>query len=352
MQDQRVGDEGGSYWIFFQGHGGTDCSGGNYEGWETGTVAVVVEEEEEEMKDRDDMTWYLKTSQLALALAIIRSKPPDKSSKEYAEHLAKIISRQDSKWKLRAEVLEAEVLHLRQQLLLSTFFPGLRGENRTPDAVGEALLPSNTEDYSGHFEDSGCDVSSDYIAGVPETVPTFNFRECGCSSSISDVSSSRLPLLTSSCVSKRDSVVSHMQFLQHFLELKKLSEAGGLRTDFKKLGNDCSTITDSFSQLLDGLVTSYSLSELPFSDVMHQAVCVITKLLSDADVSSQILGKCFKKLEDSMKRLVAVVLNSSNLNRVSKMAPTTLIFVTFQRSAEFTSMMIVRLHDVCLKVEV
>ncbi|KAJ7341675.1 hypothetical protein JRQ81_006195 [Phrynocephalus forsythii] len=41
------------------------------------------------MEHREDVTWYLKASQVALALAIIRSKPPDKSSKEYAEHLAK-----------------------------------------------------------------------------------------------------------------------------------------------------------------------------------------------------------------------------------------------------------------------
>ncbi|XP_062980894.1 meiosis-specific protein MEI4 [Elgaria multicarinata webbii] len=269
-----------------------------------------------EIKDKEDVTWYLKTSQLALALAIIRSKPPDKSSKEYALHLAKIVSGQDSKWKFRVEALEAQVLCLRQQLLLSKISSGLCVENRTIDAIGEAtLLSSNTEDCSGHFEDSGCDVSSDCTASMLETLPTFSHREPGCNSSVSEVSSSAPPILTSYCASKRESVVSHMQFLQHFLKLKKLTEAGGLRTDLKKLGRDGSTISDSFSRLLDGLVTSYSLPELPFSDFMSQAVCVITKLLNDADVSSQITGRCFKKLEDSVKRLVAIVLNSSNLNR-------------------------------------
>lgn len=67
----------------------------------------------------DVQAWYLRTSKLALALAIIRSKPADKTSKEYAEHLAMLVSEKESTWKSKIEVLEAEVLELRQKLLLS-----------------------------------------------------------------------------------------------------------------------------------------------------------------------------------------------------------------------------------------
>ncbi|XP_061479152.1 meiosis-specific protein MEI4 isoform X2 [Rhineura floridana] len=273
--------------------------------------AVLVQE----IKDKEDVIWYLKTSQLALALAIICSKPPDKSSKEYSEHLAKIVSGQNSKQKLRVEALEAEVIHLRQQLLLNKISSGFCLENRNSTAIGEALPPTHTEDCSGHFEDSGCDTSNDYIADTLETLPTFRHSEHSCNNSASGVSSSALPMLTSCCISTSKSLVFHMHFLQRFLELKKLTEAGGLRTDLKKLRRDFSTISDSFSQLLDGLVASYSLPELPFSHSLTQAVCVITNLLNDAVVSRQILGKCLKKLEDSVTRLVAVVLNSNHLNR-------------------------------------
>ncbi|XP_061479153.1 meiosis-specific protein MEI4 isoform X3 [Rhineura floridana] len=269
-----------------------------------------------EIKDKEDVIWYLKTSQLALALAIICSKPPDKSSKEYSEHLAKIVSGQNSKQKLRVEALEAEVIHLRQQLLLNKISSGFCLENRNSTAIGEALPPTHTEDCSGHFEDSGCDTSNDYIADTLETLPTFRHSEHSCNNSASGVSSSALPMLTSCCISTSKSLVFHMHFLQRFLELKKLTEAGGLRTDLKKLRRDFSTISDSFSQLLDGLVASYSLPELPFSHSLTQAVCVITNLLNDAVVSRQILGKCLKKLEDSVTRLVAVVLNSNHLNRI------------------------------------
>lgn len=72
----------------------------------------------------DDQAWFLRTSKLALALAIIRSKPADQSSREYTEHLARVVSGQESKWRSKVEALEAEVLQLRQKLLLSRICSG------------------------------------------------------------------------------------------------------------------------------------------------------------------------------------------------------------------------------------
>ena len=72
----------------------------------------------------DDQAWYLRTSKLALALAIIRSKPADKSSREYTEHLARMVSGQESKWREKVKAWEAEVLQLRQKLLLSRICSG------------------------------------------------------------------------------------------------------------------------------------------------------------------------------------------------------------------------------------
>lgn len=151
-----------------------------------------------------------------------------------------------------------------------------------------------------------------------ETGPSLSHRECGCNSSISNVSSNALPRLSFHCASKQEPMVAHMQFLQHFIELRKLTVAGDPKTDLRKLGSDYSTVSDSFSRLLDCLLTSYSLPELPFSGFMTRAVCVITTFLSDPDLSSQVLGKCFKKLEDSVNGLVTVILNNRHLNRVSK----------------------------------
>lgn len=133
-----------------------------------------------------------------------------------------------------------------------------------------------------------------------------------------------------------------MQFLQHFIELRNLAESNSAKKDLMKLGRDCSVVSNSFSQLLDGLVTSYNLPEQPFPDFMAQAVFVIAKFLNDADFSCRILGRCFKKLEDSVERLVQIILNSNYLNRVSKIHSRNYCIFKFAR------IMIIRLYDAYL----
>uniref|UniRef100_A0A670J4Y6 Uncharacterized protein n=1 Tax=Podarcis muralis TaxID=64176 RepID=A0A670J4Y6_PODMU len=192
--------------------------------------------------------------------------------------------------------------------------PGVRFR-RTGIQPSPAMKPwplVRVDDQSGHLEDSGCSVSNDDLADTQEASAAFSHSERGPASDASSV----LSMLASSRAGPSKSLVPHIQFLRRFLELKRLAEHGGVRTDLGKLGRDSSAISDSFSRLLDGLVAAYSFPEVPFSDFMTRAVCaVITELLSDADVSRQILGKCLKKLEDSVERLIDVVLNSSHLNR-------------------------------------
>ncbi|ETE72826.1 hypothetical protein L345_01335, partial [Ophiophagus hannah] len=290
-----------------------------------------------DIKDKEDATWYFKTLQLALALAIIRSKPPDKSSKEYAVHLANTVSEQGSKWKMRVEALEMEVLHLRQQLLLNKCFSGIGVKNRILPLTGQSVAGSNATDCSDLFEDSGCDITSD----CTENLPSLSLRGQDFNSLGPSVLSNLLPTLTSS---KNQSVMLHMQFLQHFIELRNLAESNSAKIDLMKLGRDCSVVSNSFSQLLDGLVTSYNLPEQPFPDFMAQAVFVIAKLLNDADFSCRILGRCFKKLEDSVERLVQIILNSTYLNRVSKIHSRNYCISKFAR------IMTIRLYNVYLCV--
>uniref|UniRef100_A0A8C4W001 Meiotic double-stranded break formation protein 4 n=1 Tax=Gopherus evgoodei TaxID=1825980 RepID=A0A8C4W001_9SAUR len=218
----------------------------------------------------DKVSWYLKISKLALALAIIHSKPPEKSSKEYTEHLAKIISGQDFKWRSKVEALEAEVLRLRQELLLNKICPRFCLEN-------SKSLNCNT---------SSC---------------TFN--------------SEILPILNTHCTSKEKTLAAHMQFLQHLLELRKLTEAGGLKTVFTKLESNCSTISDSVSRLLDGLLTFYKNPKFPVSNFLTEGVSVLINLITDANLSNHVLKMCFEKLEEFKKNLVQVILSNNNINR-------------------------------------
>ncbi|NXF55400.1 MEI4 protein, partial [Oceanites oceanicus] len=256
---------------------------------------------------------YLKISKLALAFAIIHSKPPGKSCKEYTEHLAKTVSEQDFARKSKVEALEAEVLRLRQELLLNKICPRFCLKN---DASAETFLDQeciNPQSYSSQLEDSGCDVSNDYAFDSLGIASDFHQSE--------HVDTSkhwleRVPSLNLCCSNKEESLTAPVQFLQHLLEIRKLSE-GGIFTDFTELENDSFTICHSVSQLLDGLTVFYNSPKFPVSNVLTEAVCVLISLITDTKLSNHILKKCFKKLEEFKKNLIQIILRNSNVNRVS-----------------------------------
>ncbi|KAM6138218.1 meiosis-specific protein MEI4 [Phoenicopterus ruber ruber] len=264
---------------------------------------------------RENQVWYLKISKLALAFAIIHSKPPGKSCKEYTEHLAKTVSEQDFGWKLKAEALEAEVLRLRQELLLNKICPRFCLENGKPDAPAETLLDQeciNPMSYSSQLEDSGCDVSNDYAFDSLGIASDFQQSE--------HVDTSKrwlekVPPLNLCCTSKEKSLTAPVQFLQHLLEIRKLSEGGILQADFTELENDSFTICNSVSQLLDGLTVFYNSPKFPVSNFLTEAVCVLVSLITDTKLSNHVLKKCFKKLEEFKKKLIQIILRNSDVNR-------------------------------------
>ncbi|XP_068923044.1 meiosis-specific protein MEI4 [Petaurus breviceps papuanus] len=255
--------------------------------------------------------WYLKTSKLALALAIIRSKPPDRNSREYTEHLAKMLSGQDGEWRSKVEALETEVLQLRQKLLLSQICPRPYVKNGNTAVPLSSKDSESPENILSQLEDSGCDVSSENRTDLSEL--SQNVEDSFPSSS--EISVYQLPILKSHCAFQEKTLSSHLQFLQHVLELKNLTESGNLKTDLNKFESDCSTVSDSVFRLLDGLITFYSDPKLPFSNFLTEAVCILTRLIDDCNLSNHILKKCFKKLEEFEKTLVQVILKNGSINR-------------------------------------
>ncbi|XP_026699879.1 meiosis-specific protein MEI4 [Athene cunicularia] len=265
---------------------------------------------------RENQVWYLKISKLALAFAIIRSKPPGKSCKEYTEHLAKTVSEQDFGRILKVEVLEAEVLRLRRELLLSKICPRFCLENGKPDASAETLLDQeciNPVSYSSQLEDSGCDVSNDCAFSSLGIDSDFHQSEHNIDPSKHWLET--ISPLNLCCTSKEESLTAPVQFLQHLLEIRKLSEGGILQADFTELENDPFTICNSVSQLLDGLTVFYKSPKFPVSNVLTEAVSVLISLITDTKLSNHVLKKCFKKLEEFKKNLIQIILRNGSVNR-------------------------------------
>ncbi|NXK58814.1 MEI4 protein, partial [Sylvietta virens] len=256
---------------------------------------------------------YLKISKVALAFAIIHSKPPGKSSKEYTEYLAKTVSERDFGWKWKAEVLEAEVLRLRQELLLNRISPRFCLENNTS---AETLLGQesiNPTSCSSQLADSGCDVCNDSAfdsLGIPS-----DFHQSEHNVNTSKHWLERVPPLNLSHTSKEQSVTAPVHFLQCLLEIRKLSEGGILQADFSELENDSFTICNSVSQLLDGLTVFYNSPKFPAQSFVTEGVRVLISLITDSKLSNHVLKKCFKKMEEFEKNLIQIILRNKSVNR-------------------------------------
>ncbi|NXC91036.1 MEI4 protein, partial [Cercotrichas coryphoeus] len=256
---------------------------------------------------------YLKISKLALAFAIIHSKPAGKSSKEYTEYLAKTVSKQDFGWKWKVEVLEAEVLRLHQELLLNRISPRFCLENNTS---AETLLGQesvNPASYSSQLEDSGCDVCNDSAFDSLGVASDFHQSEHNVNTSKHWLE--RVPPLNFCHTSKEQSLTAPMHFLQRLLEIRKLSEGGILQADFSELENDSFTICNSVSQLLDGLTVFYNSPKFPSPSFLNEGVCVLISLITDTKLSNHVLKKCFKKMEEFKKNLIQIILRNRSVNR-------------------------------------
>ncbi|MBN3282376.1 MEI4 protein, partial [Polyodon spathula] len=228
-------------------------------------------------------SWYLKTSKLALALAIICSKPPSKSGREYTEYLVTGLCRKDENWRAKAQALEGEVLRLQQELLLTKIKP--RGKLDTGNGQG-----NNTINLL-HSQESD-DVTSRQ---------TSSKSLCGSSNESSKEKTIRL----------------HTQFLQNLLGLKQLTEPGYLSTDPLVSQGDVSVVTDSVSQLLHCML-SYCTNPkllLPSSSFLLEAAQVLASVLDHGSLCKPAFTQCVTRVEEFFKDLVSLILRNKELNR-------------------------------------
>ncbi|EHB17945.1 UPF0623 protein [Heterocephalus glaber] len=251
----------------------------------------------------DLQTWHLRATKLALALAIIHSKPADRSSREYTEHLVTLVSEQDSNCRSKVEALEAEVLQLRQEVLLSRICSGL-----CKNGTLSSQEPKSSENTLTQLADSGYDLSNEWETELPELSQHF-VESCN------PPPFPPLPFVRKAQASRESPLSSHMKFLQHLLALKNLTESGSLVLTHAE--KDSSTISDSVSQMLDGLITFYRNPKLPFSRFWTEAVETLARLISDCNFSNHIVKTCSKKLEEFEKTLLQVLIGRSHINRVS-----------------------------------
>uniref|UniRef100_A0A665VKV9 Meiosis-specific, MEI4 homolog (S. cerevisiae) n=1 Tax=Echeneis naucrates TaxID=173247 RepID=A0A665VKV9_ECHNA len=226
---------------------------------------------------------------LALALAIVKTKPAGLSGRENAEALARKLRSRDESWKEKAEGLQQEVLRLRQQLLLAR----VTSYTKSPDSA--------LENVSQDLFDPSCDSETPDLLEVdpqPGLQPPSGHPG-----------------------GLWDSVLNpNMQFLQSLCSLYRVK--GNSRALealwFSPDGGAASVLTDSVCQLLDSVVAACRNPPLLGPcDLVLQA-CQVAAGAMDL-FSSQMMPSVefMGHVEESLRELTGLLLNHNHESSTS-----------------------------------
>ncbi|AWP20466.1 putative meiosis-specific protein MEI4-like [Scophthalmus maximus] len=109
----------------------------------------------------DEALWFLARARVAVAVAVIKSRPAGMSGREHAEALGRQLRSEDESWRGKAEGLQREVLRLRQELLIA------RATSVTQGATETAGPDRAVDDASQDLFDTS-DAAPDCDSDTPE----------------------------------------------------------------------------------------------------------------------------------------------------------------------------------------
>ncbi|XP_072559057.1 meiosis-specific protein MEI4 isoform X3 [Paramormyrops kingsleyae] len=260
-----------------------------------------------EILEHDGGLWYLRTAKLAVAVAIIRSRPKGWSGREHAEFLASRLHCEDNDWKAKAQGLQEEVLRLRQELLLSKTRAEITGSSVAgdPPMDGRSQAAEESMRISGPWEgDSGFGTGSSV-----EMLPL------GADAEVSHASHFSLPPARSfsalpserSCAGSHGrsmdiAMLHHTQFLHSLVGLGQPADS-----------RDLPVVTDALCQLLSCMVEAWADPRLlPPPSLILQAAWVVAQALEflSGPACVELVGRA----ESCLKELTALLLGNTRLN--------------------------------------
>ncbi|XP_070404952.1 meiosis-specific protein MEI4 isoform X3 [Nothobranchius furzeri] len=232
-------------------------------------------------------------AKVALAVAVIKTKPPGMSSREYAEALAHKLRRQDEERKEKARGLQQELLITRVTL----------GTKSCTEAADDDGMNTSQELFGPGC--SGPDSNSetpDLLLPEPVFIPPPPPGHCGGS--------------------LRDVVVPHVSFLQSLCSLLRLKGSSG---DTKALtfgsdGFDSDLMLgDTVGHLLDSVVAACSdPPALGPSDLLLQA-CQVASSSLDMLCSRRRPPVAFRThVETALRKLTQMLLHSTQPSRAQQ----------------------------------
>ncbi|XP_037306116.2 meiosis-specific protein MEI4 [Pungitius pungitius] len=241
--------------------------------------------------------WFFTRAKVALALAVIKDRPPGASGRAHAEDLSRRLRARDGSWQQVARGLQQEVLRLQQELLLSRVTPRPQSGPRTPD------LPGGDDASQDLFSLGGESHGRD--SETPDLLPPASAPP-------------RPPLPSGLPLTPRgEPSPPHARFLQSLCALQRVDHgARGLESLwFGPGGAWSSVLPDSVCQLLDSVMAACRAPPLLGLGGGVLPACRVAARATDLFCSQRGPPPEFRRrVEESLTELTALLLHSSQLS--------------------------------------
>ncbi|KAK5603868.1 hypothetical protein CRENBAI_026452 [Crenichthys baileyi] len=281
-------------------------------GWRGSSVSLLVplqlpmEKKLRHLNGSSRACWPLTKARVAVAVAVIKTRPPGMSGREHAEALGRRIRRQDEAWKETAQGLQQEVLRLRQELLISRATPNTKSSMETAD---ETIMVDMSQDLFGRESPvcvADCDSETPDLFQEPASPPSNHQRE-----------------------SRRDALLPQMQFLQSLWSLHRLDSSSSRGVEALCLtpeGDGGSVVAETICLLLDSVVAACKEPPvLRLSDLVLQACQVASRAL-DLICSPRWPSVDFmRRVEEPIIELTQILLHSKPPSRAAEKLTESLI---------------------------
>ncbi|XP_056150216.1 meiosis-specific protein MEI4 [Lampris incognitus] len=276
---------------------------------------------------------------LALAVAVIKSRPSGQSSREYTEGLSCRLKKQDEGWRRRARELQEEVLRLRQELLLTkmTSEAESAGGDNTMNILSSDLLDLVRE-LSSANPDSGCGTENN-----TETLLSTVDSQQTVDPPLPSVSTPQPLFPTCQGGPQSRAMLHHQQFLQSLCGLCRVDKKdGGLEVAWLRQSEDASVLVDSVYHLLEALVEVCRNSDLllPSAPFLLQACQVAARAVDLWCFRRKPSVQFVTQMEEPLKGLMLMLLHSHRLNGFQVERTLTECVVQLGASSVFRSLII------------
>ncbi|XP_040920875.1 meiosis-specific protein MEI4 [Toxotes jaculatrix] len=255
-----------------------------------------MDSDEGRLKGTSRAAWVFMKAKVALAVAIIRNRPPGMSGREYAEALACTLRSQEESWKKKAQGLQQHVLRLQQQMLITRVTSG-----STEGAGNDSAVEDISQDLFGPSDPQpSCDSETpELLQQDPQPATSDHPDHPGGL--------------------QEQAIHPHVQFLQSLCGLHRVEgNSRGLEALwFAADGDAGSVLMDSVCHLLESVAAACrDPPPLGPHDLVLQA-CQVAARAMDLFCSQRLPSVEFtRRVEESLRELTGMLLHANQPGRL------------------------------------